>query len=207
MEGPDQILTPGTLEGDKQMITVLLAQFEACRTEIQTRSGTQATLFNLNLTAAGVVAGYYVSQPHTNPLVLLIIPLLSPMLGIIWADHAINIGNIGRFIQNELTPRLGKLLRSDLPDYQNWISAFESRRATRALLLVSPMLLIFAILPACALAFASAEIAHRDAVFYILGGLGAVSILIFGGYAVAILMGWVWLFDPGAARVGARGGS
>jgi hypothetical protein len=96
-------LAPGTLEGDKQLIAVVLAQFNACRAEIQARSGTQATLDNLNITATGIIGGYYFSATsRASELILLVIPLLSPMLGIIWADHAINIGKIGRFIQAEL---------------------------------------------------------------------------------------------------------
>jgi len=207
MDDLNQAAAPGMAEVDKQMITVLLAQFDACRSEIQARSATQATLFNLNLTAAGVIAGYYFSQKHTNPLVLLIIPLVSPMLGIIWADHAINIGNIGRFIQHQLMPRLSNILKSQLPDYEDWIRRFESRMGTRALLLISPMLLLFVILPASALAFAGMVIPTKDATFYTLGGLGAVLILIFGGYAISILLGWVWLFDPGAAKARPRAGS
>src|SRR3954454_7012341 len=93
----DPLLKPGTLEGDKQLITVVLAQFNACRAEILARSSTQAAVVNLNITAISILAGYYFIY-HANPLVLLVIPVVAPMLGIIWADHAINIGNLGRFI-------------------------------------------------------------------------------------------------------------
>ena len=153
MTGSDAILSPDTLEGDKQLITVLLAQFNACRAEILARSTTQATIINLNVTATGLIAGYYFGY-HANPLVLLVIPILSPMLGIIWADHAINIGNIGRFIQNGLMPKLGAALKQRIPDYEISIRAFERRIGWRLLLLLAPMVLLFAILPAAALVLA-----------------------------------------------------
>src|SRR5438067_1023895 len=121
-------LAPGTPEGDKQLIAVLLAQFNACRAEIQARSSTQAALDTLNITATGIIGGYYFSATsRASELVLLVIPLLCPMLGIIWADHAINIGKIGRFIQDALMPRLREVLRYELPDYELWVRAFEQQ--------------------------------------------------------------------------------
>jgi hypothetical protein len=191
MTDSDLILSPGTLEADKQLITVLLAQFNACRAEIQARSSNQAAIINLNITAIGIIAGYYFVY-HANPLVLLIIPLLSPMLGIIWADHAINIGNLGRFIQGRLMPLLSATLKRDLPDYEVWIRTFEQQRGRRLLLLIAPMLLIFAVLPTAALILACAAAPARDILFWVLVGTGATLILIFGGYSTSILFGWIW---------------
>jgi hypothetical protein len=198
MTGSDAILSPDTLEGDKQLITVLLAQFNACRAEILARSTTQATIINLNVTATGLIAGYYFGY-HANPLVLLVIPILSPMLGIIWADHAINIGNIGRFIQNGLMPKLGAALKQRIPDYEISIRAFERRIGWRLLLLLAPMVLLFAILPAAALVLAWMLTPVRDLPFYLLAGAGAVLVVIFGGFSVSILMGWIWNDTAAAA--------
>jgi hypothetical protein len=191
MNDPEPILSPETPETDKQLITVLLAQFDACRTEIQARSSTQATLINLNITAIGIIAGYYFEY-HASPIVLLVIPLLSPMLGIIWADHAINIGNLGRFIQRRLMPLLSATLKHDLPDYEVSIRTFEQRKGRRLLLLITPMLLLFAVLPAGALILAWAVTPTRDILFMLLAGTGAALVLIFGGYSTSILFGWIW---------------
>src|SRR5262249_4052830 len=168
----DPTLVPGTLEADKQLITVLLAQFNACRAEIQARSSSQAAIVNLNITAIGVVSGFYFGY-HADPRVLLVIPFLSPMLGIIWADHAINIGNIGRFIQNRLMPALSGTLKCGLPDYEVAIRAFEQKNGPRLLLLVAPMLLIFTILPAGALIFACVQAQGRHFLFWAAAALGA----------------------------------
>ena len=186
MNGPD-----ATLEGDKQLITVLLAQFNACRAEIQARSTNQATIINLNITAIGLIAGYYFGY-HANPIVMLVIPILSPMLGILWADHAINIGNIGRFIQHRLMPLLSATLKRQLPDYEISIREFEQRLGSRLLLLIAPMVLLFAILPIAALILAWVVTPARDLLFYFLVATGAILVLIFGGYSTSLLFGWIW---------------
>lgn len=194
MTDVDPILSPGSLEGDKQLIAALLAQFNACRAEIQARSATQAAVLNLNITAIGVLGGYYFAY-HANPLVLLIIPLLSPMLGIIWADHAINIGNIGRFIQYRLMPLLSTTLKRDLPDYEVWIRTFEQKKGRRLLLLIAPTVLLFAVLPAAALILACVVAVTRDMLFWGLVGIGGILILIFGGFSVSLLFGSIWSDD------------
>lgn len=189
--GPAQAIP----EADKQLANVLLAQFNACRAEIGARSASQSAVINLNITAIGILGGYYFGY-HADPLVLLIIPLLAPMLGIIWADHAINIGNIGRFIQHRIMPMLGSILGRELPDYETSVRSFEQQKGQRLLLLISPMLLIFALLPAAALILAIAASTVRDLMFWILAGTGAVLIAIFGTYSTAILFGWIWASEP-----------
>ncbi|GAB7548194.1 hypothetical protein CS8_078870 [Cupriavidus sp. 8B] len=52
MSDAEPVLSPGTLEADKQLITVLLAQFNACRVEIQVRSASQAAVVNLRTRGA-----------------------------------------------------------------------------------------------------------------------------------------------------------
>jgi hypothetical protein len=199
----DPILKPGTAEADKQLITVLLAQFNACRAEILARSSSQAAVVNLNVTAISILAGYYFIY-HANPLVLLVIPLVSPMLGIIWADHAINIGNLGRFIQYRLMPLLSATLKSDLPDYEVFIRHFEQQRGRRLLLLVAPLLLLFALLPAGTLFLAWTVTSVRDILFWTLFSIGGALILIFGGYSTSILFGWTWGDDKSRSSGTAR---
>lgn len=199
---PEQRLEPGSLEADKQIIAVLLAQFNACRAEIQARSANQAATITLNITAVGIIAGYYFSA-HGDPMVLLVIPLISPMLGIIWADHAINIGNLGRFIQTRLMPTMSAVLHSNLPDYEVTVRAFERQRGQRLILLVAPMLLLFAVLPVAALLLAFAAVHPHDLRFWSLSVIGAVLVLVFGGYSVSILFGWIWGAEAAAPAGGA----
>ena len=89
----------------KQVATILLAQFAALRAEIQNRSAFQTTIVSINVTAIGVISGFYFTQ-HGDPRVLFVIPILSPILGMMYVDQDANIGNIGRFIQNSIVPNL-----------------------------------------------------------------------------------------------------
>jgi hypothetical protein len=184
MSDSETSLAPGTLEGDKQIVAVLLAQFNACRTEIQARSGYQAAVDSLNITAAGIIGGYYFA--YSSNRVLLIIPLLSPMLGIIWADHSINIENLGLFIEWKLMPRLEVILKYKLSDYETRARPFETRLWRRFFLLIAPRLLLYAILPAAALILACVVAPVRDAVFWALVAIGITLILIFCGCAARI---------------------
>lgn len=193
----DPGLEPGALEAEKQYISVLLAQFASCRSEIQTRSASQAAVITLNITAIGVIAGYYFSA-KADAMVLLIVPIISPMLGIIWADHAINIGNLGRFIQIRIIPTLSSVLQRDVPDYEVTIRAFERQRGQRLILLVAPMLLLFAVLPIASLVLAAAVVASHDEPFWVMTIIGTALIVIFGGYSLAILFGWIWKADVNA---------
>jgi hypothetical protein len=199
MSATQEGLKAGTLEGDKQLVTVLLAQFNSCRVEIQARSANQAALVNLNITAIGLICGFYFSA-HADPRLLFVIPLLSPMLGIIWADHAINIGNIGRFIQHEIMPRLRQTVDRDLPDYEIWIRAFEEQMGRRLLLLIAPMVVMFAVLPLGALILAYKVTPTRDSLFWILLIAGAGLILTFGSYLMSILFGWIWNVQRNGGR-------
>jgi len=120
------------------------------------------------------------------------------MLGIIWADHAINIGKIGRFIQAELMPTLRTTLRYELPDYEVWVRVFEQQLGPRLVLLIAPRLLLYGILPAAAIALAIMAAQTRNVLFWTLVGIGAALIVIFGGYAILILLSTIWK-DTGAA--------
>lgn len=191
MDTNPHVLEAGTLEGEKQLITVLLAQFGACRAEIQARSANQAALINLNISAVGVIAGFYFAY-GADPRLLFLIPLLSPMLGIIWADHAINIGNIGRFIQDRIMPSLRATLKQPLPDYELRIRHFEAQMGARLLLLIAPMAMLFAIIPAASLVIVWSVVSDKDIIFWMLFVSGSALILTFGLYSVMIFFSSIW---------------
>src|SRR5215472_774407 len=92
-------------DAQKQVATILIAQFTALRAEIQNRSTFQTTIVSINVTAIGVISGFYFAQ-HGDPRVLFVLPILSPILGMMYVDQDANIGNIGRFIQNSIAPNL-----------------------------------------------------------------------------------------------------
>src|SRR4051794_13754639 len=110
----------GSQDSNAVYASVLLAQFNTLRGEITTRSTAQATLLTANITAIGVVGGLVFSDKGTGIDVLLIVPILSPVLGMLWIDHAISIACIGTFLQHTVMPELAKVAGvSKLPDYED----------------------------------------------------------------------------------------
>lgn len=180
------------LKGQEKLVDVLLAQFNACRAEIQARSAGQAALVNLNISALGVIAGFYFAYKGDARL-LFVIPLLSPILGILWADHAIIIGYLGRFIQRRVMPRLSDTLEEqDLPDFETWIRAFERKTVRRFVLMGAPYLMMFAVLPLGALVLACRVVTQHDLLYWALACLGGSLVLLFGIYFAAVLDGRIW---------------
>lgn len=78
------------------------AEFEAYRQEILDRSGHQHTLLTLNLTAVSAAGGLVLSE-YGDPRVLLLLPIISSSIGLLWYDHARNIDSLGDYIRNGLS--------------------------------------------------------------------------------------------------------
>lgn len=135
--------------------SVLLAQFNTLRDEIKTRSTAQAALLTANITAIGVIGGFVFSDKGQGADVLLVIPILSPMLGMLWIDHAISIACIGTFLQRTVTPALAKVIGVPaLPDYEEKVRELEARTGLRVFVFGFPIFLLFAVLPMAALLYA-----------------------------------------------------
>jgi hypothetical protein len=79
-----------------------LEQFSALRAEILQRSGAQSSLVQLNLTAIAVVLGALLGDVTPRSDILLLVPILSPALGLFWLDHARAIDRLGAFISSGL---------------------------------------------------------------------------------------------------------
>lgn len=84
-------------EDPESLQRIALAEFSALRNEIGSRSTAQHTLINLSITAIGAVVGFALAQKG-NLSLLLLLPILSPSLGMLYLDHALNIMNIGNYI-------------------------------------------------------------------------------------------------------------
>jgi hypothetical protein len=171
-------------------VEVLLAEFNSLKTEIQSRSDRQNSVIALNLTVIGAIAGLFYSRA-SDPKVFFVIPVLCPMLGMIYIDHVINIGHIGRFIQNVIKPQLAHTVSlKDLPDYEVYVRTLESRRVLRIFVLGIPILLMFAGVPLAALVlpFLVAKPPARDIIFAGPAVLGATFIAIFLFFWFSIVM-------------------
>src|SRR5947209_1636190 len=97
-------MEPAMTQASEQISAImnaLLAEFNALRAEIIFRATSQATLMQINITASGTVAVFALSDPK-YALTLIIIPILSPVLGIFWLDHDATIMKLGAFLKNEV---------------------------------------------------------------------------------------------------------
>ena len=90
-----------TLDKDPAPEAVRLAEFSALREEIQNRSGLQQALVGLNLTAIATLGGLVLSN-RASIQVLLVLPILSLTLGLMWIDHYRVIVELGGYIRKEL---------------------------------------------------------------------------------------------------------
>jgi hypothetical protein len=106
---------------DKPVImNAILGEFNAIRAEIIFRATSQATLMQINITAAGTVA-VFALQFKTQALTMIVIPILSPVLGILWLDHDATIMKLGEFIRSELKSAYTRVIGNfDFPDYESY---------------------------------------------------------------------------------------
>lgn len=99
-------------DGTADFVNVSVAEFNALRKEIGDRSSAQNTLVNLNLTAVAAVVGL-VATHRAGDSLLLLTTVISSALGLLFADHARTIRNLGRYIKDDLRPALRKALGRD----------------------------------------------------------------------------------------------
>jgi hypothetical protein len=131
---------------EKEKIQILLDEFKALREEISRRSKDQLSLIQMNITAIGVILGFVIGYVKDSR-VLLIIPLVSSILGIIYLDNAEAIQHIGRFIQRQIKPAMFAIVKQELPDYESYVRRLEVKRADRLLMVGFPVLAVFGLLP------------------------------------------------------------
>jgi hypothetical protein len=77
------------------------AEFAAYRDEILHRSSQQNSLLGLDLAALIAIAGFVLSD-SADPLLLLLLPIVSSSIGLLWYDHARNIDSLGTYIRDNI---------------------------------------------------------------------------------------------------------
>ncbi len=145
-----------TLREDRSVImNALLAEFNAMRAEIIFRATSQATLMQLNITAAGTVAVFALAE-QGRALTMIIIPILSPILGILWLDHDATIMKLGRFIKSDLKSAYSRVVTSfRFPDYESYVDGADALPATQFGILnfIIAVFATFGVLPLAALLY------------------------------------------------------
>lgn len=134
-----------------EAINLGIEQFRSIRTEIDRRTSAQLSLIQLNVTGVGVIAGAFLSEIEIDIRVFFIIPVISPMLGLLWLDHAVAIRYLGKFIQDSLHPFLEHRVQNSVPNFETFVRELEKDLRSRTLLLGLPIFTFFGIIPFFAL--------------------------------------------------------
>jgi hypothetical protein len=136
------------------IVQVALAEFNKLREEIAGRSTAEWTLLGLNVTASATTVGLVIAYKADIKL-LLLLPLLTPSLGMLVIDHAFNISRIGQYIRDILAPTLRKATGENaLLGYESWVQAYERQTVPRLLPFGIPLILLFSGVPIGALVVA-----------------------------------------------------
>jgi hypothetical protein len=169
-------------ESDKSIqATILLAHYKAIRDEIVLRATAQSTLLQINITAVGTIAGFVLAY-KANLLALLVIPILSPLLGMLWLDHHESIADLGRFVRGNIEPNYGTVANMPLDKFYNHPSPPPRKLRTVGYRLA--VMASFGFLPAAALIIVAAfykETEVPPAMFYALVLMAALLVIIFLG--------------------------
>jgi hypothetical protein len=145
-------------------LQVILAEFSALRDEIKDRAATAYTLLSINITVTVAAAGFVLSD-KADPRLLLLLPLTAPALGMLFLDHALNINNIGGYINNNLRPLAVAAARgaatesSKLLSFEMYVREYEKLRLRR-ILHGFPLILLFEGFPLAALIFCAKRLQH-----------------------------------------------
>ena len=176
-------------------VQVALAEFGPLRSEIDRRSKAQSDMLNLNITAIGTVGGlFFLSQQVVDQKVLLVLPVLSTSLGLLWLDHARAIGNLGRYIGEKIRPVVTQgSANSDLFANEQRDRLVGMPGFFMMLTLALPTLILFVAVPVTALAqvWKPVEAASLQAVWW-------AEVV----YLAVYIAFWVQWFRDHASRIG-----
>lgn len=139
------------------VVQVALAEFNKLRDEIANRSTAAWTALGANITISSAVGGFVLGD-KANPQLILLLPLLAPALGLLFIDHANNIGRIGDYINVNLKPILRQAAGDDrLLSYEEWVDQYEARTVARLLPFGIPLVIAFTLIPVASLGYAASR--------------------------------------------------
>jgi hypothetical protein len=116
---------------------ILIAEYQALRTEILQRSNTEWNIFALQLTAAAVVFSFALSSSsHTE--FLLILPVVSYALSARYVSQAVAVQKLGKYIREVLEPKAkGQML------WESWNKTQPPVTRLRPLNWINPLYFVF----------------------------------------------------------------
>ena len=173
---------PSTEEAAAAAATILVAEFAALRAEIQDRSRNELNMVTLNITASAGVWGLALSG-HVATGIVLVLCLLCPSLGRIYADNGMWSQRIGEYIDQNLRP-IAVVLSAEphLLEWEAWWRDLEGRvpeQPWKALKVDSTIFGFFTVAPAVAFAVGTIWLTHHHApwwwlVLAVTGGINVV---------------------------------
>lgn len=120
-------------------VTVLLAEFDSLRSEIESRSHAQQTLSNLALTLSGATVAYALANDAI--VVLLLQPIIASALGMLYANHGHHIRRVGRYIERHLAPALADVTSDPRVMWWEKVAHSGRKRLSRQFWLLPPVLM------------------------------------------------------------------
>jgi hypothetical protein len=142
---------------------------------------------------------------------LLLIPLVSVVLGLLWLDHASNIFAIGDFIKDRIMPQLQAAAEmADLPDYEVFVRERERKPLLNIQTFGIPLASVFIVIPVVSMILAFDKLTKDWGVLAVFAA-DMVLLLIFVAYWIPFVRGprpkGSALVSPGTTPGGQRGGA
>jgi hypothetical protein len=141
----------GNAEADAVAGRLLLLEYEQVKEEQRARIGFRDNLLYATLAAMAAIVTF-TFQNHGRPELLLLLPPASTLLGWAYVVNDEKISAIGRYVRQDLGPRL-TLLTPGRPAVFGWERAHrdDHRRISRKRLQLAADLLLFSVAPIAAL--------------------------------------------------------
>ena len=137
------------------VISAALAEYTALRAEVTNRISGQDTMLNLYMTAAAATFGFALSG-HADPLILLVLPLLSAAARLLYHNHNLYIKLVSAYLNDQLRPLVtGRLGEPALLGWQERSTEYQRGPRWRRLAHPAGLALLFPVSAAAALALAA----------------------------------------------------
>ena len=120
-------------------MSVLIAEYNALRSEVAYRTAAQHTLLGLALTGFATIGGFVITG-RTGVVLLLIVPLVAATVGLLWLDHAFAIFDIADYVDENMSTEITTLTGRELA-WQPWPKRRVRHSAARAVLWTGPVFL------------------------------------------------------------------
>ncbi|WNE94697.1 hypothetical protein PS467_04760 [Streptomyces luomodiensis] len=139
-------------DGEAAADRLLIVEYEQVKEEQRARIGFRDNLLYATLASMAAIITFSL-QGHGRPELLLLLPPASTLLGWAYLVNDEKISAIGRYVREDLGPRLGTRAAPGRPPVFGWERAHrdDGRRVSRKRLQLAADLLLFGVAPIAAL--------------------------------------------------------